>query len=463
MHSKDDRQPGYIPRDYGTKPIPPSVHERGLKVPGPSGSLTPSDVKEILRKKNPKKIICQRCHRLKYQNVQPPKPFRPNPVKLFKEIRVRGTGVVVVIVDVVDFPGSLLKDVPSLVGMGKKMILVGNKADLLPEDVPRQDVKKWLRKVSKGRGYEAWDDVLLVSAATGNGMFELVQSIVAARKDGDEDVFLVGCANVGKSAVVNAMRKMAGMDAGGSTTSRMPGTTVGMIPMRMSAASVLFAPPKKGWLKKTAEDAVEEEAKDDTKENASEPEEGLEITLEDPNTPKIALVQGTLYDTPGLHNPTQVTTLLKPQELVVAIPTRQLKARREKLAKLKSMFIGGLFRIDVLEADSKVRISVFVSSRIPLHPCKLSRVDTLIEKHLGVHPKMLYPPIGPERAKAWPKFERAMIAEIKGGREEYEIALAGLGWMRVSCAKKALIEVHSPGGVGAFIRPPISPPIVKKR
>ena len=55
----------------------------------------------------------------------------------------RGGDVVVAIVDLFDFHGSLVPDLPLVVGAENDLILVGNKIDLLPARVNGGSVERW--------------------------------------------------------------------------------------------------------------------------------------------------------------------------------------------------------------------------------------------------------------------------------------------------------------------------------
>src|SRR5699024_335494 len=108
-------------------------------------------------------------------------------------------GIIVNVVDVFDFEGSFINAIKRIVG-NKKIILVANKIDLLPKQINKRRVKEWLKKTAKKYGLDA-EDVVLISADKNEGIENLLTSINNIRND--EDVYIVGTTNVGKSTLID--------------------------------------------------------------------------------------------------------------------------------------------------------------------------------------------------------------------------------------------------------------------
>ena len=132
--------------------------------------------------------------------------------------------------DVFDFEGSFINAIKRIVG-NKKIILAANKLDLLPKQINQRRVKEWLKKTARKYGLEA-DDVVLISADKGWGIEELMQSINQVRNN--EDVYVVGTTNVGKSTLINKLIEISVGEKDVVTTSRFPGTTLDMIDIPVS-------------------------------------------------------------------------------------------------------------------------------------------------------------------------------------------------------------------------------------
>ncbi|KAG1679418.1 hypothetical protein FOA52_007709 [Chlamydomonas sp. UWO 241] len=197
-------------------------------------------------------------------------------------MEVRGKkAVVVMLVDLLDAAGSLMTKVRDMVGKNP-MILVGTKLDLLPEGSHPRDVAEWLMDSATRKRLNVVS-VHLVSSHTGEGVPQATAKICRERKG--RDVYVIGAANVGKSAFVRAMLRDMGKFDGDNfdpaamangrflpVESAMPGTTLGIIPLQAFATG------------------------------------------------------GTLYDTPGVHLHHRIPHMLSPEELRAIHPRKRLAA-----------------------------------------------------------------------------------------------------------------------------------------
>ncbi|CAE7940354.1 yqeH, partial [Symbiodinium sp. KB8] len=104
------------------------------------------------------------------------------------------------VVDAMNFDSSVIPGLERLIGR-KPLVLVVNKADLLPTDIRQHRIVKWVRRQAKRLGMQNIVAVHLVSAKKGLGMREAVRTIADLRKK--RDVYVIGAANVGKSTFLN--------------------------------------------------------------------------------------------------------------------------------------------------------------------------------------------------------------------------------------------------------------------
>ncbi len=141
--------------------------------------------------------------------------------------------------DVFDFEGSFINAVKRIVG-NKKIILAANKLDLLPKQINKRRVKEWLKRTARKYGLEA-DDVVLISAEKGWGIDDLLSSIANIREN--EDVYIVGTTNVGKSTLINKLIEASVGEKDVVTTSRFPGTTLDMIDIPLDESSFMYDTP----------------------------------------------------------------------------------------------------------------------------------------------------------------------------------------------------------------------------
>ena len=144
--------------------------------------------------------------------------------------------LVVKVVDATDFHGSFLNKVRDVVG-GNPILLVLTKVDLLPRDTDLDALEDWVYHEATTVRRLTLAGVACVSARKNVGLKRAVGAMFAERKG--RDVYVLGAANVGKStfirAALKAMREEGNFGVPAKrlpTASAMPGTTLGVIPLR---------------------------------------------------------------------------------------------------------------------------------------------------------------------------------------------------------------------------------------
>ena len=274
-------------------------------------------------------IICQRCFRLKHYNeVQDVSLTDDDFLKILNEIG-RSDSLIVKIVDIFDFNGSWLPGLHRFTGKNK-VLLIGNKVDLLPKSVNKQKVINWMKKEAKDLGLRP-ADVFLVSAQKGQSIKEVLDAIEYHREG--KDVYVVGCTNVGKSTFINSVIKEVSGEENVITTSHFPGTTLDII----------------------------------------------EIPLSDGKA---------LVDTPGIINHHQMAHFVDKRDLKVITPKREIKAKVFQLNEGQTLYFGGLARFDFTSGDRHSFVCYF-SNELDIHRTKTENADSLYEKHAG---ELLTPP-----------------------------------------------------------------------
>ena len=191
--------------------------------------------------------------------------------------------VIIALVDLFDFGGSVLRELDGIAG-DNPVILAANKVDLLPSNMGKQRAENWVRRELEYMGVKSLANiggaVRLISCKTGAGVRDMIEKARKIADDMDCDVYVVGAANAGKSTLINHIlahdsnKRIGKIRAGNRnafkgalTTSPLPGTTLKFI--------------------------------------------------------KVDLGDGkSLYDTPGLLVPGTVTQLLTPEELKIVCPKK---------------------------------------------------------------------------------------------------------------------------------------------
>ena len=231
LQTKDDTIAGYVdPKEYATK----ATHKQFNM------------------------MICARCAQLsngKFVNAvegqgglkAAPGLITPKQLRdQLKTIRER-KALVVKVVDVTDFHGSFLKKVRDVVG-GNPILLVVTKVDLLNANTDYDALRDWIAQEAEFRRLTL-AGIALVSSRRGFGMRDAVLQMMRERKG--RDVYVLGAANVGKSTFIRAamdeLRSAGNYFAPSKrlpVASAMPGTTLGVIPLRaFEGKGVLFDTP----------------------------------------------------------------------------------------------------------------------------------------------------------------------------------------------------------------------------
>jgi len=284
-------------------------------------------------------IICQRCFRLKHYNeVQDVSLTDDDFLKILNGIG-QTDGLVVKVVDIFDFNGSWLPGLHRFVG-NNKVLLVGNKADLLPKSIKKNKLIHWMKREAKELGLKSVD-VFLMSAQKGQGIREIAEAIEHYREG--KDVYVVGCTNVGKSTFINAIIKEVTGEKDIITTSQYPGTTLDMIDIPLDNGS-------------------------------------------------------SLYDTPGIINHHQMAHYVDKRDLKLISPKKEIKPKVYQLNEGQTLYFGGLARLDYVQGGRK-SLTCYVSNDLHIHRTKLEKADELYEKQAG---ELLQPP-RPEQMDEFPE------------------------------------------------------------
>lgn len=350
LHSDDPKKPGFVPAE----------------------KLSQDDV------------ICQRCFKITHYNqLATLKVDEDYFVEVIKKIGQK-RALVVKIVDLFDFEGSWLDELFRLIPNNPVLVAV-NKIDLFPP-VRWERIEAWVRQRIKAKNVHP-AGLVFVSGQTGQGIPSLIEEMKRHRIG--KDVYLVGCANVGKSTVINQiLQQLVGERDLKITTSRFPGTTLDVIDIPVSP-------------------------------------------------------DFTLHDTPGLINPRQITRYVSPDDLKQLLPERKLRPKIYQLNPEQTLFFGGLARLDFLEGE-RCSFVCYMAERLPIHRTKLKNAEAIYTKHLG---GMLTPP-GPKTLAKW----RPLVKHTFRLEGEGDIVFSGLGWVAVK-GSNILVCAHAPQGVMVSMRP----------
>ncbi|XP_067013589.2 nitric oxide-associated protein 1 isoform X2 [Anabrus simplex] len=443
---------------------------------------------------------CQRCHFLSHYNVALNVNVSPEEYpRLLGHIKDK-RALVILMVDLTDFPCSIWPGIIDIIGTRRPVVVVGNKVDLLPADGPSflEHVTTCLETSLNQTSLATANirHVALVSAATGFGVEELITKLHNIW-DYKDDIYLMGCTNVGKSTLFNALLqsdlcKVKAVDLlQRATTSQWPGTTLNLLkfPVLRPAGWRLYQRTQR-LMKQSKYNIMERKLRAIQTKKEKDPTRATLIghigrTFRDPsqsldgqdpfsmglsaNSPvqRIGLdpndeefIDGRwCYDTPGTVQPDQVLNLLTTQELMLTLPRQLLLPRTFSVRPGQTLLLAGLARLDYLSGGDFVRMTVLASDQLPLTICYTSDADAIYNELVGS--TYLGVPCGKsERLAQWPGLSPiSQVLRVQGcdWRETAaDVVLSSAGWVAITPGPEITCEFQAwtPHGRGVYLRQP---------
>ncbi|XP_021188141.3 nitric oxide-associated protein 1 isoform X1 [Helicoverpa armigera] len=451
----------------------------------------PSEIFKNRQEDELKTLECQRCHFLKEYNIALDISVQPEEYeKLLQSIR-NVKSLVLLMVDLLDFPCSIWPGIVDIIGKHRPIIVVANKVDLLPGDSHgylkrvKHSLVTEIRKTKLGEANIK--HIALISAKTGYGVEDLISAMFKQWMY-KGDVFLVGCTNVGKSSLFNALLqsdycKVHATDIiKRATVSRWPGTTLNLLKFpinrpsgwkiyqrsrRLNSEAKLYkvekqirnaqldgkipteAPALIGHIGRSFSELHDLDKNETFKEKKNIFDE----------KDKLFANSKWLYDTPGVIHPDQVLSLLSTEELLVTIPKQLIRPQTYFLYEGSTIFIGGLARIDLVNSSEPCRFTIFCSECLPITVTKTEDADEIYEQFVGTE-LFAAPSGGAERLKNWPGLqEAAELLEFSGEGPKTvcgDIVLSSVAWVGVTAKTETTCKIRAwtPGARGIYRRQP---------
>lgn len=326
--------------------------------------------------------------------------------------------------------------------------------------------------------------ISLISAKTGYGVEDLISALFKLWLY-KGDVFLVGCTNVGKSSLFNALLqsdycKVHAVDIiKRATVSRWPGTTLNLLkfPINRPSGWKIYQRSKRlnseHKLMKIEKEIRNSQLQGEAPKEApalighigrsftdlqETHEMGQKKLLFDERNPIFASSKW-MYDTPGVIHPDQVLSLLSTEELLITIPKQMIRPQTYYLHKGETIFIGGLARIDFVDCTLPCRFTVFCSESVPITVIQTKDAEEIYNNFLGTD-LFAVPSGGEERLKNWPGLKKCNdLLEFSGEGPKFccgDIVLSSVAWVGVTAKKDTVCSVYAwtPEGRGIYRRSP---------
>jgi ribosome biogenesis GTPase A len=362
---------------------------------------------ELNQKVRIRPLVCMRCYKLShYGQLADVKVdiASKSSESLLEDIfnMVKFNSIIIQVVDLLDFNGSLLKEVFER-SLSKKshVILVVNKIDALPLEAKLERIYRWTidqtRELSKNL------DVVPLSARTGEGYDRLLRILKELKENNSySKVFVLGATNSGKSSFINRLaRKCWNLPQEKFknpelTTSSYAGTT--LTPVEVSLRS-------------------------------------LEMKV---------------VDTPGIPTLSQITAFMSDEDCKLVIPNKRIKPVVLTATTNFAFWIGALVRVEMVSGDFKY-LTFFNSHMCTVHKTKKSKVEEVFEKQAG---KLLRP--GYSKEIEWEVYKVNLNCKSKE-KATKDLVIHGLGWISVTGFGLCEFQVRVAKGVGFNVRDPIMP------
>ncbi|MBQ7642247.1 MAG: ribosome biogenesis GTPase YqeH [Acholeplasmatales bacterium] len=327
---------------------------------------------------------CKRCYRMMHYNELPKIIASNKDYEHVIDDVVQRNGLIIFVVDIFAFKATFNKRMIEKL-RNKDVILVANKYDVFPKSINISNVVNWLSRECEKISFKV-DAIHIVSSKKGYYIDDLTNTIDIARRG--RDVYFVGCANVGKSSLINALLKRnTSIKNDVISTSMIPGTTLNQI--RIS----FF---------------------DDGK---------------------------YLIDTPGLINEADILNQLLPISYNKILPSIEMKPITYQISNGNAIMLAGLAALE-FECDEHISVIVYTSNNLYIHRCKSEKVVDLFNNQLGV---LLTPPDYTEKDNI--KYDTKII-ELDGIKKK-DIWFSGFGF--VSVKGKTKVKITYPNKTEVFV------------
>ena len=372
---------GYIPREKLEGVDGPSLASKNIAEnvldDGAEDEEEVCERSDSTQKNN--QLTCKRCFSLKHYNTALNVTLQADDYLHHLSHLGDKRALILLVVDVIDFPGSLFPSLHILISPTSRVLVVANKADLLPKDTNRNSLEGSLLDECEHSGLSssALSGVIFTSVRTGEGL-ECLANAVVEKWGNRGDVYLLGCTNVGKSSLFNhlllslcgarpgELDEDCGVGAPAATISHWPGTTLGLLSFPIMSVG------------KRRRLLAQQLRVEEMELRGREGERRL-CTPVFPSRQEVRVVPHPpqnrfwLHDTPGAINKAQVIScttystlyiglqwafvllqlinLLTTKELNLALPKKPLSPRTFILKPSQCLLLGGLARLDYLDVS----------------------------------------------------------------------------------------------------------------
>jgi succinate dehydrogenase flavin-adding protein (antitoxin of CptAB toxin-antitoxin module)/GTP-binding protein EngB required for normal cell division len=470
--------------------------DSGLKGYVPKEIFVSIDVNSKLKSDT---ILCQRCKFKTAYNAELSNEVSSDIYENFlKKLSEERSSLIVVLVDLTDFPASIWEGLIELLkGDNKQFLIVGNKLDLLPYDGPKlvervnYAFRKNLARLRPGNKNLRISDTMVLSARTGYGVEGLITRILERLEDNVRNVYLVGSENSGKSTLFSALLQsdLCAIRKGDLisrvSSYQIPGHQVRMLRFPIDSVDGWQVEMRKrkterverntaqrthalSALSQRRQDSMPHMAtlinrfdyvplQSSTAMSLAESHDGDVESLEtlprfSDDHPMARIEDGEhmsaskekfeshafFHQTPSSCHPDHLLSILTNDERLEVFPNETIVPRKISIRPLQTIFIAGLARLDLLTSQSNVIFTIFASKYLPIHTVQTGKADQFYNQFLGS--PYLGVPFGDEvRLAAWPGLECSgpdhYIRACPNNMGAADVVFSSFGWALVNLTR----------------------------
>lgn len=445
--------------------------------------MTQEEFDAFYRDRN-KPFVCHRCHALENLGVEGRRRIwsAPDFTEKLRALREKKC-VVVLVVDITDFPGTMVYDLPGLISMNNDVILAVNKMDCIRNRsfnygnkdraiaarlVTERYVRRWVTGIAVQFGLPRHQikHVIPVSAKRGwniealIGAIEETSNLNLTRPVKPMPTYFVGVANVGKSSVINAIAHKLYVPLPPHPESRKVFYTKTAKDGTESVFWRWYTPPNVNQA-----EMIDIPSRHDKKASKLLTVSSLPGTTVEANAVCVSLTKGEpgdrayLFDTPGLlphwHHSSPLTLLQMRRTLIRKYRNPQCFI----LVPGNTLLLGGLAAIDVVKGTSGgMLFMVYTSQKVRSAIINTERSEEFWGEQLG---KALDPPGSLEQLGDLRLTEsKSYLFECylrHRRRPKADVYVCGIGWVSfcVSEACDVVLRVRTLPGVIHGVREPL--------
>lgn len=339
-------------------------------------------------------LLCDSCYKKQRYNRAPMKNKASNDFLMMLKDAKASDALIVHVIDLTSFECSF--DINAIDFMkGLNCIIIGNKRDLIPQNYADEDLKEYVLNVYKEYGVDIKKgDIYLASLLSPSFDISDIRKEVENRRKG-HDVYIIGDLSSGKSMFLNAFLKDYRNPSNNPVgVSRYFGTDLDVLKIPLDSTSYI-------------------------------------------------------YDTPGNLLSNSFARYKDDQTISnYLFSDKTYISKKISIYEGGSIFISTLARLDYLQGDKRINLSLHFPPKIQTKP--ITPKKNMNELFLKYHEKKALKPHA-SFITSMSDYDIFDIS-IKGDGDDYkQITISGLGWMSFKAENSMKFRIYVPKGIGIYI------------